>query len=142
MDLDLGAVAFWLALGAFLTAGALSGWLREKEIQKTIRAMIEKDGKIDADALDRIRKHNLESQAMENAYWGGGITGMQALAGAVFVLMAMLGIVALFYFLRDGGGTREPDFLMGAGVFVGCVAVGGIASWLIGRKANPNATKF
>ena len=49
MDLDLGAVAFWLAVGAFLTAGALSGWLREKEIQKTIRAMIEL-------SFDRMRR--------------------------------------------------------------------------------------
>ncbi len=32
---------------------------------------------------------------MEHDYWGGGITGMQALAGAIFVLSAILGVVGL-----------------------------------------------
>ena len=141
MELDLGAVAFWLAVGAFLTAGALSGWLREKEIQKTIRAMIEKDGKIDAETLEQIRKHDKETQAAEMAYWGGGITGMQALAGAIFALAVLLGIVSLFYFLKDSDG-RPETFYLAAGVFAACVGVGGLAAWLIGRKANPNATKF
>jgi hypothetical protein len=142
MDLNLGAVAFWLAIGAFLTAGALSGWLREKEIQKTIRAMIERDGKIDAETLAMIRKHDIEAQAMEHAYWGGGITGLQALAAGVFALSVLLAIVGLAYFLRDGDGTRTPNFFVAAGVFVGSVTVGSVAAWLIGRKANPSATKF
>jgi len=141
MDLNLGAVAFWLAVGAFLTAGALSGWLREKEIQKTIRAMIERDGKIDAEALAQIRKHDLEAQAMEHAYWGGGITAMQALAGIVFSLGVLLGIVSLFYFLRNSGGSTERFFLAAA-VFAGCIAIGAVCAWLIGRTSKPTDTKF
>lgn len=139
MDLDLGAVAFWIAMGAFLTAGALSGWLREKEIQKTIRAMIEKDGKIDAEALAHIRKHDLEAQEREYAYWGGGITGRQALAGAIFVLSVLLGIVALFFFLRRG--ESDANFLMGAAVFTGSIAAGSVTAWLIGRKAKSRAAQ-
>ena len=141
MDLDLGAVAFWLALGAFLTAGALSGWLREKEIQKTIRAMIERDGKVDAEALAMIRKHDLEAQKLEYDYWGGGVTAKQFLAGAIFFLAVVLGIVSLFYFLRDAQGEPER-FFMAAGVFAACVAVGTLCAWLIGRTAKPTDTKF
>lgn len=153
--LDLSGAAFWLALGAVIVASILSRWLRERELQRTIRASIEKFGHIDP-ALVRLIEEREATQRIEHAaMWGSGEDG----AGnggfrkvAAILIAIPFGVISLMTFLVVGVGlmirssgpppydSAQPLLMLLPGL--GAALVVATAGWMIcraiwGKKPKP-----
>lgn len=102
-SLDLSGAAFWLALGAVIVASILSGWLRERELQRTIRASIEKFGHIDP-ALARLVEEREKTERLNNAMWSSGSDHRVLRKLAAVAVGFVFGIVSLVTFLGFGIG--------------------------------------
>jgi hypothetical protein len=57
-DNSVGAVAFWLFVGAVSVAGSIMPYLRHRETQRTIRAAIDKGQPIDPALLTEPKKND------------------------------------------------------------------------------------
>jgi hypothetical protein len=120
-----GAVAYWIFIGAVVVAAIASRVLRQREVQKTIRAAIQSGQPLDPAVLDQL-------QAGIGPFGMGQRTPQRRLASAL-VLTAVgpaLWIIAFFNYLED----RELNFtLVGVGAaisLIGLVLVG-LAAWTI-----------
>jgi hypothetical protein len=134
-------VAFWLAAGAWLVALSLAPWLRQREIQRTIRAMIEKHGAIDAQTLAMIRGHEQENPARQSAVGKTLASPRQSLAGLILLASIVGGFVLLGYSLsvQPAGWVRA---VWGAVALVGMVTLGLFAAWLLGRGEKKGDEKL
>jgi hypothetical protein len=92
---DLGTLGFWLFLAAVVVASIWKGRSRESDIQATIRAAMDKDGKVDPALLELLRARDAAAHSLEREKWGLSWkpNGPATAAITLFILLFVLGII-------------------------------------------------
>ncbi len=139
MVVNLGIAAFWLAVGAWFVAMALSPWLRQREIQRTIRVMIERDGKIDADTLEMIKGKGADTLSQQDPQATEDF-GRRMFGAGIFGAGLFLGFFTLMFLLASPSMTGIPPvgrFFWGAGSFIVFVGVAGLIAYHVAKRPKP-----
>ena len=102
-------IVFWSFVAIVVVAGILYAYVRDREMQKTIRFAIEKGTQIDAALMDKLLAG--KSGKPEDYYLGG-----------IICVGTGLGLPILGYFI--GRIEQEAFFpITGAGIFVGLIGI-------------------
>jgi hypothetical protein len=99
MNGDFGALGFWLFMAAVVAASILKEGrkesAKEKEIQETIRAAVDKDGKVDPALLELLRERDAAAAKLQRDMWGLNRqrSGPLTTATIVFIMSLVLGFI-------------------------------------------------
>jgi hypothetical protein len=121
MEAELGYLGFWLFLGLIIAASIVSGAIKERDKQATLRALLEMDGTSATEILSYLR----EKDAAEAAVARAGLRRLTACA---------IGIVALWL----GGSALAERSLDRESLIatLGISAAGLTIAWWIWRSAK------
>ena len=99
-----GAVAFWMFIAAVSVAGTISGFMSNRETQKTIRQALERGEDLDPRMLDRLLGREPDSPSKR--IFNGVVTLAVGLG---------IGVIGVFIGIDEG----EPVWvIVGAGILV------------------------
>ena len=127
---DIGTAAMWLALGGWFVASTFTPYFRDREVQRTIRALIERDGTIDSETLELIRG---AQSASGNG--GSGVTGRQLFAAAILIVGFLFGgaVMSALIVERPGWQPSQATYAAGIAIFAVSTVLGGFVAYRIGR---------
>lgn len=141
---DLGALGFWLFVGAAVSSYIIGEAIKAKSFHRLIETSIEKTGSIDpklAELLDKEieRKTGGEGFAWEREPGAGRklASGMVGVVGFFFAFIAFAGSMSVAG--RAAGSISVPTVLIGVGVGAGVLGFFGLIAWLIWPKSKPSS---
>jgi hypothetical protein len=122
------SVAYWIFLGVVVVVAITSRYLRQREVQKTIRKAIEAGQPLDPDLLDRL-------QAMSALPGMGARSPMRQLRSAVILVACgpALWLIAFFQSI-DRGRLNFTLIGIGAAIALIGLVLTGLALWALRRE--------
>ena len=115
--MDLGALGFWLAVGAIVVASIIAPKLEERERLRVLRAALEKNGTIDPQLLETFEKERAAARAaneammMTGAYAPSALQAISVTAGIMMTIGAVvLGVFVTIAEVRSSVGYG-PDMI-------------------------------
>lgn len=127
MDMDfgpfsssIGAAAFWMFIAAVSVAGTITGYLSNRETQRTIRQALELGQDVDPKVLDKLLGRDASKDTPAGRIAAGVITMASGLG---------VGVIGVFLGIDDG---KPVWVIIGAGILVILVGIAlfGLGLWM------------